>query len=226
MNSYDYIKENIENILKRIHVLNSKVRLVAVSKTFDVKAVETAYFYGLREFGESRIQEAETKVSVLKDKLTGIKWHMIGHLQTNKAKKAAALFDMIQSVDSFRVAEKISRAFAPGVKEILLEIKVSDEKNKSGINPDAIAEEAYAISALPNVRIKGLMTIAPYFENQDEARPFFRKARVVFESLKKAGAEGIDMEILSMGMSGDFEAAIDEGANMVRVGTGIFGKRQ
>jgi hypothetical protein len=202
--------------------MNPGVKLLAVSKTFSTGDVLAAVEAGLREFGESKIQEAQEKVPAVNSAAAGVKWHFIGHLQTNKAGKAASLFDCIQSVDSLRLAQKVSDSLQGRAVDVLVEVKVSGEDAKFGINPDEAAGLIEGMNRLQGIRVKGLMTMAPYSENPEDARPYFREARKLFDSLKKAG---YGMEVLSMGMSGDYEAAIQEGSTMVRIGTAIFGKR-
>lgn len=227
MTNYDYIKRNIEVVLTKIRAQNSSVKLLAVSKMFDKEAVAAAVQAGLTEFGESKIQEAEEKIPAVNASAGVITWHFIGHLQSNKVGKAIKLFDCIQSIDSLRLAQKISAA-ASGRKPVdaLLEIKVSGEDSKTGILPADAPAFVEEVKKLPGIMIKGLMTMAPYSENPEDARPFFKKARALFDELKRTAAGGnVSMETLSMGMSGDFIAAIEEGSTMVRVGSAIFGKR-
>jgi pyridoxal phosphate enzyme (YggS family) len=223
----DDIKRNIEAISARIKAINSGVKLLAVSKTFDKDAVAAAIQAGLNEFGESKIQEAEEKIPAINALRGKIKWHFIGHLQTNKASKAVKLFSCIQSIDSLRLAEKVSSLAAVGNPiEALLEIKVSDEDSKSGILPGEAGAVIEGIKKLPGIKVTGLMTMAPYSDNPENARPYFKKAKALFDGLKRTAAGGnVTMETLSMGMSGDYITAIEEGATMVRIGSAIFGER-
>jgi PLP dependent protein len=223
----DDIKRNIETISARIRAINSGIKLLAVSKTFDRSAIAAAIQAGLNEFGESKIQEAEEKIPPINDLYKGIKWHFIGHLQTNKAAKAVKLFDCIQSIDSLRLAEKIS-AQADGGKiiETMLEIKVSEEESKYGILPGEAGSVIEAVKKLPGIKVTGLMTMAPYSDNPENARPYFRRVKTLFDELKRTvNAGNVSMETLSMGMSDDYLVAIEEGSTMVRIGTAIFGER-
>jgi pyridoxal phosphate enzyme (YggS family) len=223
----DDIKRNIEQVLSVIRGLNSRVKLLAVSKTFDRALVLAAIQAGLNEFGESKIQEAEEKIPAVNALHDNVKWHFIGHLQTNKTAKAVKLFDCIQSIDSLRLAEKVSAAAAGGKPvEALLELKVSAEEAKFGILPDEARAVIEGIKKFPGIRIAGLMTMAPYSDDPESARLYFKKARALFDELKRNSQSGnVAMETLSMGMSGDYRVAIEEGSTMVRIGSGIFGKR-
>jgi pyridoxal phosphate enzyme (YggS family) len=223
MNSDD-IKRNIEAILRKIAALNSSCRLLGVTKTFPAEAIEAAISAGLYEFGESKAQEAGEKIPGIKARHENVKWHFIGHLQTNKINKVVPLFDAIQSVDSLKLAEKISEALKRENREldILLEVKVSGEDTKFGVEPGELGGIVEGVKKMSNLRIKGLMAMAPYSDNPENARPYFKKARRLFEEIKRAGTE---MEILSMGMSDDYMAAMEEGSTMIRIGTGIFGRR-
>jgi pyridoxal phosphate enzyme (YggS family) len=220
------INDNIKKILAEIERINPAATLVAVSKFFSVEDIECAISSGIKIFGESRIQEAEEKIGALNG-THGLKWHFIGHLQTNKVKRAVELFDMMQAVDGLRLAEKINTASADRgiVADILLEVKVSGEATKFGLDPAKAAEEYAAISTLKNIRVCGLMAMAPYFADPEESRPYFREAKRVFEDIKK-DSNNPAFAFLSMGMTHDYAVALQEGANIVRVGTGIFGERQ
>ena len=195
------------------------IQLVAVSKTHPPEVVREAVAEGLTVFGESRIQEAKAKIPELPDKL---RWHFIGHLQTNKAREAVELFHMVQSVDSVRLAceldqcaERASRTLA-----VLLECNVSGEGTKFGFKPDEVMAALAELNKLPRLEIQGLMTMAPFFEDPQEARPTFRALRELRDRLQQQ--HGIPLPALSMGMTNDFEVAIEEGATMVRIGTAIF----
>jgi pyridoxal phosphate enzyme (YggS family) len=227
MKNFDYIKENIFIIKDFLRRVNPAVKLLAVTKTLSVDAVKAAISAGLNEFGESRVQEAEPKIGEINSSFSGIKWHDIGNLQANKVNKAARLFGCIQSVDSLRLAEKLSTACVSGhvEMEVLLELKVSPEASKSGFSEHDIIAAAVKVSGMPGLILKGIMTIAPFSEQADKARPFFKKARNVFDELGKI-INGGTIDTLSMGMTGDYMAAIDEGSTMVRIGTGIFGSRK
>jgi pyridoxal phosphate enzyme (YggS family) len=220
------VKENIVRIRERIISACSKVnrdpleiKLVAVSKGQDVLDIKEAVDSGLVDIGENRIQETLDKFKKLKAEGSGlrIKWHMIGHLQKNKVKDAVDIFDLIHSVDSLALAEAINKRAAKinKIQDILIEVKTSPEATKSGLEPDKVIGAARDISRLKNINIKGLMTIAPLVNHIEEARPYFKKLRELRESVNAS-------YILSMGMTDDFEVAIEEGADIIRIGRGIF----
>lgn len=202
---------------------------MAVSKTFSPERIREAYEAGLRLFGENRVQEFAGKADALRA-LTGAEWHMIGHLQTNKAAKAAELFAGVDSVDSLKLAEKLNAAAENLNKQlnVLIEINVGGEEAKSGVSPDSpgLEQILQAGSSLPNLKIRGLMTIPPFAEDPHQTRPYFRKLRELRDRFSAQRLPGITMEVLSMGMSHDFEVAIEEGSTCVRVGTAIFGERR
>jgi pyridoxal phosphate enzyme (YggS family) len=204
-----------------------EVALIAVTKTVDSEAVISAVEAGLRDFGESRVQEASEKIADLKFRMpdSKIRWHLIGHLQKNKAKMAVELFDVVHSVDSIELAEALDRHAEKAGKRltIFIQVKLSDEESKYGIFKENIASYIEKISQLKNLCLEGLMTIPPFFEDPEMARPYFRELREIRDS---AGSGGFRLKELSMGMSNDFEVAIEEGATMVRVGTAIFGERK
>lgn len=203
------------------------VALVAVSKTVSAEIVRVAYEAGLHVFGENRVQEAQRKITVLQ--LAGVRWELIGHLQTNKAAQAAELFARVQSVDSLRLAEALSaRAGQLGRNmPVLLEVNVAREPSKSGFDPGALIEAARAIAALPNLRPEGLMTVAPLVEHAEAVRPVFRRLHGLRDELRRAVPSGTagGWAQLSMGMTDDFEVAIEEGATIVRIGRALFGER-
>jgi len=203
--------------------------LMAVSKTFPAEAIREAYAAGVRVFGENRVQEFAGKVDALGD-LAGVEFHLIGHLQTNKAAKAAELFGAVDSVDSVRLAEKLN-ATAGALRKtlpVLIEINVGGEEAKSGVAAESGELEQILLGAprWKNLAIRGLMTVPPYTEDPEGARPFFRRLREVRDQIAGRGLEGVAMDVLSMGMSHDFEVAVEEGATCVRVGTAIFGERE
>lgn len=211
-------RDKIVSACRRSGLDPAGIIVVGVTKTVSAEKVSAALKAGIRDIGESRIQEAAAKFPSLE--LTGVKKHLIGHLQTNKSKKAVELFDVIQSLDRLDLAKEIDRhAKAAGkVQECLLEIKVSDEATKFGIPCEEAEELVRQTASLGNIRITGLMTMAPFFDDPEKARPFFRKAKKLYDDLKAV----YGFSTLSMGMSGDFEIAVEEGANMVRIGTAIF----
>lgn len=200
------------------------VRLVAVSKTHPADSVREAVACGQIVFGENYIQEARDKVAALSD--TPARWHFIGHLQTNKAKYAVRLFELVHSVDSLRLAEAINQEAAKRGKlqRVLIQVNIAGEASKSGSAPDEAAALVRQAIALPHLRVEGLMTMPPYFDDPVRARPFFKRLREIRDAIVDA-APGHALPELSMGMTGDFEAAIAEGATLVRIGTAIFGER-
>jgi pyridoxal phosphate enzyme (YggS family) len=220
------IRERIARAGERVHRSPDSIMLMAVSKTVEPERIGEAYTAGLRVFGENRVQEFEGKSSVLSD-LKDAQWHLIGHLQSNKAKKAAELFHAIDSIDSLRLAEKLNQAAAESSKklDVLIEIKVGQEESKAGIPLDSPELESLLLAHLPNLEIRGLMTVPPFTEDPEGARPYFRLLRDLRDQIAARKLPGIQMDVLSMGMSHDFEVAIEEGSTCVRVGTAIFGTR-
>ncbi len=225
------IARNIETVMEHIHgaeqrtPYKQKVSLIAVSKTKPVEMLQEAYEQGIRDFGENKVQELVQKYEELpKD----IRWHMIGHLQRNKVKYIVDKVYLIHSVDSLRLAEEISKE---AVKKeihvnILIEVNIAGEDSKFGVScTDACMELVTQISELPNIFIKGLMTVPPFTENAEENRVYFAKLRQLAVDITKKNIDNVSIDILSMGMSGDYEVAIEEGATYVRVGTDIFGSR-
>ncbi|HVB35047.1 MAG TPA: YggS family pyridoxal phosphate-dependent enzyme [Patescibacteria group bacterium] len=200
------------------------VRLVAVTKTFGADAVRSAYQAGVRHFGENRVQEWEPK-KTLAGNLPGAVFHMIGHLQRNKARRAVTLFHRIDSVDDAALARKLDQfaAQAERVLPVLIEVHLSEEPAKSGIEPQSLLLLAQAVAGCAHLNLRGLMTIPPWSENPEAARPYFRRLRELRDEV--AGRLGRPLPVLSMGMTHDFETAIEEGATEVRIGTGIFGRR-
>ena len=217
------IEQNVRNLQQRIARACEKagrspdeVTLVAVTKTVDAAAIEAAFNAGVRDFGESRVQEAKPKIEQLQRLKPGITWHMVGHLQTNKAKTAADIFDIIHSVDSFKLARTLNDCSQKKLP-ILIQVNVSAEATKSGFQLPEVKDAVKQIGQLPNLEIQGLMTIAPWVDNAEEVRPVLRQMRQLRDSL--------GLRHLSMGMSDDFEVAIEEGATLVRIGRAIFGER-
>jgi pyridoxal phosphate enzyme (YggS family) len=213
------ICQKIEQIKKEIP---DGVVLQAATKTRSVGEILEAISGGIEVIGENYVQEAEKKYGVIGKR---VKWHMIGHLQINKVKKAVKIFNMIETVDSVRLAEEINRR-ANKRMSILVEVNIGEEEQKSGVMPSKVEELLKSINNLENIRIRGLMTMAPYFEEAGKIRPYFRKMMELFNKLKREHIAGVEMEILSMGMSDTYKIAIEEGATMVRVGSAIFGQRQ
>src|SRR5579885_763007 len=200
------------------------VTIVAVTKTVPIERIALAAELGLRVFGENRVQEAREKVAALRGRL--LNWHLIGHLQTNKAARAVELFDLIHSVESTRLAEALERnaAARERVQPVLLEVNVSGEASKEGVSPAELPALAEKIVGLPHLRVQGLMTIAPYTEHPEEVRPVFRRLRELRDMLRERFPRS-SWDMLSMGMTNDFQVAIEEGATLVRIGRAIFGER-
>ncbi len=205
-----------------------EIVVMAVSKTFPPEQIRAAYNTGLRVFGENRVQEFAGKIAALRD-LRDAEWHMIGHLQTNKAPQAAELFSHVDSVDSVRLGRKLNSAASALSKRlsVLIEINIGGEKAKNGVTPDSAELQALllAMPELPSIELRGLMTVPPYSEDPEQPRPYFRKMRELFAQINSRKLPAVRMDVLSMGMSHDFEVAIEEGATCVRVGTAIFGAR-
>ena len=222
------VRERITSAARRAGRNADGVTLMAVTKTQPPERIREAYEAGLRIFGESRVQDFAGKVDTLRD-LKAAEWHMIGHLQTNKAAKTAELFRAVDSVDSLKLAEKLDAAArALGKKlDVLIEINVGGEAAKSGVAPDSLALEELltAASRLEALAFRGLMTVPPFTDNPEGGRPYFRKLRQLRDVISARKLPGIAMDELSMGMSHDFEVAIEEGSTCVRVGTAIFGER-
>jgi pyridoxal phosphate enzyme (YggS family) len=245
------LAENLARVRERMNLAASRagrpadeITLLAVSKTHSARKIQNLYDAGVRHFGENRVQERESKLAHLS--ALAATWHMIGHLQKNKAARAAQLFDAIDSVDSAALAEKLDRArtdfptgladqiktaseanqFVPGNRlRVLIEVKLDPEPAKSGTDGEGVQRLVEAIVRLPNLDLRGLMGVPPYFDDPEEARPHFRRLRELRDAVRaRMGAE--ILPVLSMGMSHDFEIAIEEGATEVRVGTALFGERE
>jgi len=211
------VQGRIARACERSHRSPGEITLVVVTKEVGVSAIRAAFDCGIRNFGENRVQEAEDKIAQLSDLKPDVTWHMVGHLQSNKARTAIELFDIIHSVDSVRLAEILSRR-AEKRFPVLLQVNVMGEATKSGFVAGEIASAVNEIKKLPNLKVMGLMTIAPLVSEPEEVRPGFRKLRELRDSL--------GLEHLSMGMTDDFEVAVEEGATMLRVGRAIFGERR
>lgn len=201
------------------------IRLIAVSKTIPAEIVKEAIEAGVTDLGENYIQEAREKVNTLAT--YPVNWHFIGHLQSNKAKYAVRLFDLIHSVDSLKLARELNKYAQKNdkIQSILVQVNVAKEESKSGVYVENTIELLKDISQLANISVKGLMTMPPYFNAPEKVRPFFAALRELRNRVRAQGIPNIAMDELSMGMTGDFEAAIQEGATMVRIGTAIFGER-
>ena len=217
------IDENVQEVQRRIASACERagrspgeVTMVAVTKTVDAASMEAAFKAGIRHFGENRVQEAKPKIEQLARLKAEVTWHMVGHLQTNKAKTASTIFDIIHSVDSLRLAEMLDSS-AQKKLPILIQVNVSAEETKGGFGPAEVGDAVGRMAKLPNLRIEGLMTIAPWAAEPEQARPAFRRLRELRDAL--------GLTHLSMGMTDDFEVAIEEGATILRIGRAIFGER-
>ncbi|MET0622949.1 MAG: YggS family pyridoxal phosphate-dependent enzyme [Pyrinomonadaceae bacterium] len=209
-----------------------EVTLVAVSKTHPAALVREAVAAGLRDFGENRVQEAEGKIAELKADLPDARWHLIGHLQPNKARRAARLFDLIHTVDSAALVQRLERICAEDARDsldVLVQVDLAGEETKSGVTEKELPEVFEALKDCGRVRCRGLMTLPPFFDDAERVRPYFRRLRELRDEWRGRGAFGVagggGAGELSMGMSHDFEVAVEEGATLVRVGTSVFGER-
>ncbi len=218
------VEKNIQTACEKAGRKREEVTLIAVSKTKPADMLSDVYACGIRDFGENKVQEIVEKREQLP---TDIHWHMIGHLQRNKVKYIVSDVTLIHSVDTYRLAEEINiqAKKVNRIVPILIEVNIAGETTKFGISKEETLQLVEEISKLENVRIQGLMTIAPYVENPEENRPYFRKIKDLSVDIAKENIDNVSMDILSMGMTGDYMVAIEEGATMVRVGTGIFGAR-
>lgn len=216
------IQERIRKAARRAGRDPGEVTVIAVTKTVEPKRVKEAISAGMRVFGENYVQEAQEKMGKFKEK--SLKWHFIGHLQKNKAKLAVELFDLIHTIDSAELAQELNKR-ASGPVDVLIEVNIAREKTKAGVDPEGAVKLAKAISAMPNLKLRGLMAIPPSFEQPEMSRPYFAMVRRLAERINKERLPGVYLRELSMGMSNDFEVAIEEGATMVRLGTAIFGTR-
>lgn len=219
------VSQKLEQACRRAERDPKEVTLIAVSKTKPLPLLQEAYDAGCRDFGENKVQELVDKIEAMpKD----IRWHMIGHLQRNKVKYIIGKVFLIHSVDSLRLAEEISRESEKKqvTTSILVEVNVAQEASKFGLlSADAVADLITQIAALPHIAVKGLMTIAPYTENAEENRQYFQALKQLSVDIMQKNIDNVSMDVLSMGMTGDYEVAAEEGATCVRVGTGIFGER-
>jgi hypothetical protein len=217
----DSIKERYDEIKKTIP---HGVTIVAASKQRTIEEIEEATRAGIEIIGENYVQEAINKYK----KIEGLKWHIIGHLQRNKVKDAIKICDCIQSVDSVRLAKEIDQQCAKMFKiiPIFIEVNIGSEESKSGAKPDEVIDIIRQIAELPNLRIEGMMTMEPYFENPEDARPYLKRMKQLFDEVKSCNIPNTDIKILSMGMSNSYQIAIEEGSNMVRIGTRLFGPRE
>ncbi len=221
---YQEIQERIRRACEKAGRRPEEVTLIAVSKTKPVDLLQKAYEAGARNFGENKVQEILAKAPVLPQ---DIRWHMIGHLQTNKVRQVVGKVCLIHSVDSIKLAAEIEKeSVRQGITtDVLLEVNVAREESKYGFYLEETEEAVWQISAFPHIRVRGFMTIAPFVENGEENRQVFRNLFKFYVDMKSKNIDNVSIDMLSMGMTSDFETAVEEGATMVRVGTGIFGAR-
>lgn len=222
----DEVREKITTVAMRRGRDPKEITLVAVTKTHPVAVVREALAAGATDFGENRVQEAESKIPALGNQAA--RWHLIGHLQANKARRAVRLFDIVHTLDSVSMAHRLDRSCAEEDRAelpILIQVDLAGEATKSGVPANDLTELAGIVNQCSRLRFKGLMTLPPYFEDSEGVRPFFRRLRELRDELKASGSFSGQLGELSMGMSHDFEVAIEEGATIVRVGTAIFGER-
>ena len=210
---------------RRSKAIADDVLLVAVTKNHDIYAMREAIDAGVTDIGENRIQEAKEKFETLDRQVT---WHLIGHLQTNKAKQAVKMFDLIHSIDTLHLAEAVDKAAASigKVQKVLVQVNLAQEDSKSGIYEDEMMELLHKVDEMKNLQLMGLMCIAPNYDDVEECRPLFAKMKKIFDRVKEISWQTANIKYLSMGMTHDYVIAVEEGANVVRVGTGIFGPRQ
>lgn len=218
------VEKNIQKACERSNRAREEVTLIAVSKTKPISMLTEAYETGIRDFGENKVQEMCDKYETMEK---DIRWHMIGHLQTNKVKYLVGKTKLIHSVDSYKLACEIEKQAAKNNWEadILIEVNAANEETKFGVSTAEVIELVQQIAKLPHVHIKGLMTVAPYVEDAEENRDIFRKMKQLSIDIENQNIDNVNMNVLSMGMTGDYMVAIEEGATHVRVGTGIFGER-
>ena len=218
------VEENIKKACEKVGRDVNEVTLIAVSKTKPYTAIEEALPTGVKDYGENKVQELCDKYEILpKD----IKWHMIGHLQRNKVKYLVGKASLIHSVDSIRLAEQIEKEYAKAdeIANILIEVNMAQEESKFGITSEETEQLVREIAKFPHIRIKGLMTIAPYTDNPESNRVYFRNMKKLSVDIENKNIDNVSMSVLSMGMTGDYQVAVEEGATLVRVGTGIFVER-
>lgn len=225
---FEAVRRSVEECARAAGRDPSEVTLVAVSKTHAAGAVRACAEAGGRDFGENRVQEAEGKIEALREAAPGLRWHLIGHLQSNKARRAVRLFDLVHTVDSAALVERLERHCAEEGREhldVLVQVDLGGEATKAGAEVSELPAVARALGSCERLRFAGLMTMPPFFEDAEQVRPFFRRLRELRDGLREGGAFGGRVGELSMGMSHDFRVAVEEGATLVRVGTAIFGAR-
>jgi PLP dependent protein len=221
------VRKRIESAAMRCNRSSDQITLIAISKTHPVEVIRAGLDVGIKDLGENRVQEAEAKINEVGR--SAARWHLVGHLQANKARRAVSLFDVIHSLDSVALAERLNRLCAEEGREelpVLIQIDLGGEETKTGIDPRQLRGLLDSLNDCQQLRLIGLMTLPPYFENPECARPYFKTLRELRDELQLQGRFGESPGDLSMGMSHDFEIAIEEGATMVRVGTAIFGERK
>ncbi len=221
--NYEKIREEIEKACAKVRRKPEEVKVLAATKTRNLEEIKEAYKAGIRLFGENRVQEAREKIPNLRE-LQGAQWHMIGHLQRNKVKYAVELFNAIETVDRKSLVEEIEKRLKGKEIEVLIEVKLSFEESKHGCRPEEVKELAEYILERPNLKLKGLMTVPPFYEDAELVRPFFIRLREIKEKLEEELK--VKLPELSMGMSHDFKVAVEEGATIVRIGTALFGPRK
>ncbi len=220
----NFIKNNINNACKKINRNPEEINLIAVTKTIDTEQMNAALKMGIKIIGENKVQEIMEKYDKIEYET---QWHMIGHLQTNKVKYIIDKVDLIHSVDSIRLAKEIDKRAKKINKiiDILIQINVADEETKFGLSSNKIDNTIKEISDFGNIRVQGLMAMVPYVEDPEVVRPYFKRMKKIYDSLKNSSFQKVNMNYLSMGMTNDYMVAIEEGSNMIRIGTGIFGER-
>ncbi len=220
-----HVRERIAEACRRAGRSPDSVRLIAISKTVPAERIREAYDAGIRDFGENRVQEAASKRPALSD-LTAT-WHLVGHLQSNKAKPARDLFHWIHSLDSARLADRLDKVSVCGGDKlpVLIEVNLGGEESKGGVRENEVLPLVEEASAFETLEVRGLMAIPPFFDDPAQARPYFRRLRELAREISKHNLPRVSLQELSIGMSHDFEVAVEEGATMVRVGTAIFGPR-
>ena len=218
------VENKIAAACKRAGRERDEVKLIAVSKTQPVEAIREAIEYGINSFGENRVQELREKTEIIKDNLD---WHLIGHLQTNKVKYVVGKVSLIHSLENIRLAEAIDKEAKKHnvIMDVLVEVNIAKEDTKFGVNPEEVESFIREVLIFKNINIRGLMTVAPYTDISEENRKYFKQLKKIMVDLNSKNIHNVNMNVLSMGMTGDYEIAIEEGATLVRVGTGIFGSR-
>lgn len=221
------VRRRIADCARRSGRTADEITLVAVSKTHPAERLREALEFGVRDFGENRVQEAETKIPSVGRRAAS--WHLIGHLQKNKARRAVSLFDVIHSLDSVSLAERLEHSCIQEDREelrVLIQVDLASESTKSGIAPDDLPELVKTVTNSSRLKLAGLMVLPPFFEDTEQVRPYFRRLRELRDELQASGHFGNERGELSMGMTHDYEVAIEEGATMLRIGTAIFGERE